>query len=817
MDFFDYPSRAGFLDPTDPSLDHHARRMNLVSSEMAPSVYYNTNMTAAMSCDIKPRLTKEQHDILEAHFQKQNKPNTNTKKAFAESLNVSLDKVNVSRSLEQSLIRDGVTKTAQQNWFQNRRAKSKQDAKKQQDALNASRPQQESRPSDWSSDAEISPAYSSSDYLSMMQQYGTDEPPVPMSMPHPQQVHADTPFETMHYGGLNGQYADFTVPQMPQIPYDTSQELNRRTLTQEQFDAIAQSGDMMPGDAAYNFFQPVLSDDVHLTGSGFALPGDLKQHDLFNSLPASLGAPMSSHDSTIPSNMSEQSFPSTLQMHERASVSTSGSDWTDSRCSSVVGMQPEGAIAHQPPGPPTFQWQPGQSVPVDFKALNEQFQQAAQARHTHSHEQPLAFPADEAFIRRDSQSSMLAQSMSHVGIHAAQPQPDEAFKSPAPPSSIAARRQRPRPAALGLASLRSQSYSGATQPNSPSHAQQNGTASGQPLRRIRSSNVVGGIAQGRVQKVPGGAQRSPLSWTFAESLKSPKVIRHVSQSTAGNLAPPTPLSPPDFLRPEHPRAVNPWQTSSGHVSRQPSISEHDSEQGGPFVPQVSALPPQKFCSPPQTPMYYQQQFVQQRMANNYHLENTPPQSAPASQQCFQNNYLPPHMAQSQAALQQQVMAYGSGQPQQLVGVMAPEQYVPIPTVAYAPVQHFAGPTIASTCDIPMQFPHGVPTITADGQLQMAFPQQLQLDQQQMSPPQPHIPQSSTAESSPDSIPMRPTPSEFEFHEYTPSEAIKRMAGPHRAVDTGPKNYTFANQGPEHFDKAKRNESKTSATATDCPA
>ena len=58
--------------------------------------YLGPNFPAHISCDIKPRLTKEQHDILEAHYQKQNKPNTNTKKGFAESLHVSLDKVNVS-------------------------------------------------------------------------------------------------------------------------------------------------------------------------------------------------------------------------------------------------------------------------------------------------------------------------------------------------------------------------------------------------------------------------------------------------------------------------------------------------------------------------------------------------------------------------------------------------------------------------------------------------------------------------------------------------------------------------------------------------
>lgn len=45
--------------------------------------------------DVKPRLTKEQHDLLEAHFAKQAKPTTNTKKSFAEALGVPLDKINV--------------------------------------------------------------------------------------------------------------------------------------------------------------------------------------------------------------------------------------------------------------------------------------------------------------------------------------------------------------------------------------------------------------------------------------------------------------------------------------------------------------------------------------------------------------------------------------------------------------------------------------------------------------------------------------------------------------------------------------------------
>ncbi|KAF2102943.1 hypothetical protein NA57DRAFT_71927 [Rhizodiscina lignyota] len=62
------------------------------------------------------RLTREQHDILEAHFQQQAKPSKNTKNGFAESLGVPLDKIN--------------------NWFQNRRAHVKQDCKKQMDVYN---------------------------------------------------------------------------------------------------------------------------------------------------------------------------------------------------------------------------------------------------------------------------------------------------------------------------------------------------------------------------------------------------------------------------------------------------------------------------------------------------------------------------------------------------------------------------------------------------------------------------------------------------------------------------------------------------------
>lgn len=55
--------------------------------------------------DVKPRLTKEQHDVLERHFLEHHKPSTATKKGFAETLGVPLDKINVGYCRVASVIR----------------------------------------------------------------------------------------------------------------------------------------------------------------------------------------------------------------------------------------------------------------------------------------------------------------------------------------------------------------------------------------------------------------------------------------------------------------------------------------------------------------------------------------------------------------------------------------------------------------------------------------------------------------------------------------------------------------------------------------
>lgn len=86
-----------FHDAGETYVDaHHHQHHHPYASHASMPEHFPQHVPHHMSCDIKPRLTKEQHDVLEAHYQKQQKPNTNTKKGFADSLGVSLDKVNVS-------------------------------------------------------------------------------------------------------------------------------------------------------------------------------------------------------------------------------------------------------------------------------------------------------------------------------------------------------------------------------------------------------------------------------------------------------------------------------------------------------------------------------------------------------------------------------------------------------------------------------------------------------------------------------------------------------------------------------------------------
>lgn len=78
-------SEAQVLDSNTTALQHSMRLHAL-----------HPDMEQRVSHESKPRLSKEQQDILERHFQAQPKPSTTIKRGFADNLGVPLDKINVS-------------------------------------------------------------------------------------------------------------------------------------------------------------------------------------------------------------------------------------------------------------------------------------------------------------------------------------------------------------------------------------------------------------------------------------------------------------------------------------------------------------------------------------------------------------------------------------------------------------------------------------------------------------------------------------------------------------------------------------------------
>jgi hypothetical protein len=707
------------------------------------------------------------------------------------------------------------------------------------------------------SDSEPSPAFVSPDYYNMMQQYNAENN---MSSSYTGSANShlgegapETSDLAMSSAQPSDQFQDFSFNQTSSDMFDSPQDLNRRTLTQEQFNTMQQNGLQGSGMTDFN---------LDMDGESYSrmFPDYNQQHIKSEagyhmaSLPE---VSMSAQQASMPPTISEQEtfeFPSSSAMQDHSVASSVSSDWGGSRSSSVSTYNHEPFVAQTMPAPQTqpqatptsSQWQPGQSVPVDFNQLSQEFRQIAQSRQPHqqySQEQPLAWPLDEAYHeRQNSQTASITQSMGNVGLKTPQPQQHATFKSPTPATSLATRRQRSKPAPLGLASMRSQSYSSASQPGTPAplppHQQSQHHASlgpTQPLRRIKSSNMINGVAQGRIQKtIPGSAQRSPMNRTFADSMGSPKGTRSISSQVGSNLAPPTPMSPREQARAEAARQLQ-WQYGPGQASRQASISEHDVEQ---YASSMSGQPG-NVSSPPHTPLYPPQpQFAQQRVGKNIITENTPPQSAPATQISFNSSsFMPPQPSQpvqhqsvgtSQAQLSQQAM-------QTMFATQPPHMMAPEPQYSMADMSMPQQPHFTFNSSEPMSMSHmsfpmgGVPMVDANGNLQMTMPQShYQLVSH--APPAPSVSAPPTLNPTPPMhypfpttsaasngiqisahAPKVPAQPELFVHEYQPPADVKRAATPRKvpATESGPKNYTFANQTPEHFEKGK----KTSASAT----
>ena len=377
---------------------------------------------------------------------------------------------------------------------------------------------------------------------------------------------------------------------------------------------------------------------------------------------------------------------------------------------------------------------------------------------------PPAFP-DEAFTRRSSVSSELANTLGTIDIHSQQPQPQAqhqgvAFKQPEIPHlDIAARRNRRRPAALGATALRSRSCAGPLSMSPTTVGSFLGPST--PVRRIKSTSSNLNVAHGRIQKpLPGPAQRSPLQFqSFAEidAYNNAHVMsreNNLSSQTlpsSASLAPPTPLSPPDIKSPQLP-----------YVSDQHGLPfVYNTDYSGWFGPHTSGLD-SNLASPPATPLNAEMLArLQHHVFQQQQHLSQPPQSAPAFHTSFPQ-YSPP------SSTGPPTCGMWSDAP-----TASPKVYSFPPTI-HMPQPLYVSPINYDESGAVNQFPH-------------PFPLPLQTE----------YPQASCGSHHEFQINSAPKVPEFFFHEFPEQkqahQQISKQLEPHK-----PKNYVFANATPDDF-------------------
>lgn len=798
--------------------------------------------------EVKPRLTKEQHDILEAHFQQQHKPSTTTKKGFAESLGVPLEKIN--------------------NWFQNRRAKVKQDMKKQMAQYNMQVQMQQQQQQHQPQQPPQQPPPMSQPQMPMHTQM--QHPPQSAPQPQPQRPEFSYGAPDMSSSSLPGngfavqQPPEMMAAQMPAQDYSSAHGHVLSSISEStqpgSYDVVMQSlvnagypvQNGMPhglpsNDPFMSFDGPNLSHPM-VGDSQFAFADFPGSHDQFGDGFGDFGA--DNFDFTTLASSAPASFSGN---NARASASTETSPFSAAQSiqnggSSTPSVQSgwmddgakinqredsqEGSISGSVPNQ-GGQWmanhfQP-QSVYQQSNTSNQTLISTA-ADPSEASMYPISQPdfnqpftfSDEALHRRDSPATALAQSMGNVEIQG-QPNNDNGFKQPEQPSSIAARRQRPRPAALGQAALRSASYS-AGMPSSPGTNNHNLKAD-HTLRRIRSTGLVNG---GRIQKAnPGSAQRSPMHFTFAEAAVSPKFATSTYGApsingppvSTGSLAPPTPLTPSE------PGRFPSWQSPGNVQSNATSNQDMSSRADGAGVLYSMAPTSAAFstASPPETPLSLASLYAhghRARVSNGSLVRDTPPQSAPAQQQSFPRSVFAPQQTSMPEEPQQQQQHHPQPRPQPQPQPQ-PQQQQQQHQQHHQLHHHMSMENTHSQLMAQQQaqrrpsLPEGgmitydmaamqcaVPMVNADGDLQLAHPMQFAQDPSMNFGKHPQTGMGYSPNMAHGQMQhMNMHQPDFYVHQYSPPDGTTghgTQMNSRRQSEMQPKNYIFANQTPGDF-------------------
>ncbi|KAI1825502.1 hypothetical protein F4861DRAFT_537964 [Xylaria intraflava] len=420
----------------------------------------------------KPRLSKEEVEKLEKVFQENPKPSSSVKAQLADGLGLERPRIN--------------------NWFQNRRAKAKQERK--QEEYEARRAAEKSASEPTSPDDD--PSSGSMDSLSEgSHKLSRSSSAAFPQVSSPSQI-TDASLEDEDDEDGDDEHEDGNEAVSERLEDVKSARVVSSASTQ------AEAAEPFRSSVPVELPQPDATSFTHPHNpAGYLQTRSMSDYGLFTS---SLG-----HGPNAVGHESAIDVPHGLPMEERSlsSEAYNGSQHYSSMHSTTLPS--------------------ASTTPVFFSPVSTD-------DTCDGSDNPFDTASPDCHSDRSS-SHVVSQGM---------PTPTDSFRSPPPPADIASRRNIPRPAALQAASLRSRSFNiSKTGLDGPKRMDISSPVAS--MRRISSST---GIGQGRIQKSSAGP-RSPFFGRTAEALLQYHNARSPVGSgtpTFSSAAPPTPMTPALF-------------------------------------------------------------------------------------------------------------------------------------------------------------------------------------------------------------------------------------------------------------------------------
>ncbi|KKZ65646.1 hypothetical protein EMCG_08554 [[Emmonsia] crescens] len=459
----------------------------------------------------RPRLTKEQVDTLEAQFQAHPKPNSNVKRQLAAQTNLTLPRV--------------------ANWFQNRRAKAKQQKRQEE----FERMQASENGEQWKNNSDAPQQEGNSKEQPERPKSSTT--PTPLPAPTSSSASSSSPAKREEQ-----QASTSTTEPGCSVPF--LKAMNATMTDSAQFNQPEENNDPSrhgPVDITYHLSRSPLGneDGGTFTSSLSGWNGMDDNHTIWSSSQSvednfDFAHVNRHHDNPLEIRVHESlHFPSIQFNHEPGG-------WECHGMPHLMGKQPHNS---QDPNDDFH------SMP--FQGLQSPLYPDEQRRGSYSSEQSEL--GDTLFHTEiNNVIEISPQSTPHLNFAQLrhQVEPSTNWRYPEKEVDIAARRKRPRPAAIGTSAI-SRSYGPSSM--SPTTRIQ-GMGAGHVLRHAKSTQ---NLSPNHTSRYPGirkasATQRSPLGIaSFAEAgrfncANATDMISTVPGLVTTTLAPPTPLTPEDL-------------------------------------------------------------------------------------------------------------------------------------------------------------------------------------------------------------------------------------------------------------------------------